>query len=153
MESMPSVPYLGVVFPFFGSLSLDRSHFDFLMNLKKTLTISLPSNLVLQLTDFSGLSYLVDDSLCTRLSVLELVFLLLFGTRSLLTSMSGLKVMEHRTISATMPVSIFSVKDMPLLSRTNDNAYGSAEIISNHIDHRCDRFCEYLSGWCTHYWL
>ena len=43
---MPIIPYIGVVFPFIGSLSLDRSHFYFLMTLKETLTfyVAIKSN-------------------------------------------------------------------------------------------------------------
>ena len=40
--------YIGVVFPFMGSLSLDRYHVYFFMILKETLTFLLLSNLVLQ---------------------------------------------------------------------------------------------------------
>ena len=48
LEMVPIIPYIGVVFPFIGSLSLDHNHFYFLMILKKTLTFLLLSNPVLQ---------------------------------------------------------------------------------------------------------
>ena len=45
---MPIITCIGVVFPFVGSLSLDRYHCYLLMILKETLTFLLLSNLVLQ---------------------------------------------------------------------------------------------------------
>ena len=48
IEIISIIPFIGVVFPLMGSLSLDRYHFYFLIILKETLT-SLPlSNQVLQ---------------------------------------------------------------------------------------------------------
>ena len=48
MEIMPINPYIGVVFSFMGSLSLDRYHFYLLMTLKETLTYLSLRNLVLR---------------------------------------------------------------------------------------------------------
>ena len=45
---MPIIPYIGVVLPFKGSLSLDRYNFYFLMILKETLKFLLLSKPVLQ---------------------------------------------------------------------------------------------------------
>ena len=40
-EIIPNIPYIGVVFPFMGSLSLDRNNFSFAMILTETLTFLL----------------------------------------------------------------------------------------------------------------
>ena len=48
IEITPIICYIRVVFPFMGSLSLDRYRFYFLMILKETLIFLLLSNLVLQ---------------------------------------------------------------------------------------------------------
>ena len=42
------IAYIGVVYPFMGSLSLDHYHFYFLMIFKEPLTFPLLSNLILQ---------------------------------------------------------------------------------------------------------
>ena len=47
LESTFIITYIGVVFSFMGSLSLDRYHLDFLMILKEILTFLSLSNLVL----------------------------------------------------------------------------------------------------------
>ena len=48
IEIMPIIPYMGVVYSFMGSLSLDRYHFEFLMILKETLIFLSLLNSVLQ---------------------------------------------------------------------------------------------------------
>ena len=47
-EILPIIPFVGVVFSFMGSLSLDHYHFYFLMVLKEMLTFLSLSNPVLQ---------------------------------------------------------------------------------------------------------
>ena len=55
MEIMPILPYIGVVFPFMGSLSLGCHNSYFLMILKKPLTFLLLSNPVLQYWKNTGI--------------------------------------------------------------------------------------------------
>ena len=54
IKLMVIIPNIGVVFPFLALL-LDRYHFDFWMNLKKTLTFSLLSNPVFSI--FLGVQF------------------------------------------------------------------------------------------------
>ena len=48
IEVMPAIPYIGVVFPLVGSLSLECHNFEFFMSLKEMLTFLLLPNPVLQ---------------------------------------------------------------------------------------------------------